>query len=118
MSPKVKKNLKTRGFIQQAVELILMFSGWQYYDSIADSDGNLDLHAFQSLFNRSVRMFFETLKVGDAAVDSLRKIGSVLDWTPCPEIEASFKAELLNKTENDLFPVVAEAVFRFFGTFH
>lgn len=92
----------------------IVAQGWHYYEGLADSDGNLEMDGFQVLFNRSVRMLFESLKLGDAAVDTLRKLGSALDWTPTAEIENSFKTEILNKTEN-AFPVLAQALFRFFG---
>jgi hypothetical protein len=92
----------------------IVAKGWRYYESIADSDGNLDLAAFQILFNAYVGMLFEVFKVGDAAVSLLRKVGSVLDWTPSPDIETEFRVELRHKTEN-AFPVIAEALFRFFG---
>jgi hypothetical protein len=47
-------------------------------------------------------------------VDILRNVGSVLDWEPSQEIENDFRAELRQKTEN-AFPMIAEALFRFFG---
>jgi hypothetical protein len=92
----------------------IVTKGWRYYDSIADSDGDLDLDAFQRLFNAYVGMLFDVFNIGDAAVDMMRKVGAVLDWTPSPDVESDFRAELRHKTEN-AFPVIAEALFRFFG---